>query len=390
MQKKPVWRKILMIVLILILILVTGLIALVGVTERQFRKAVQAGGANTALMVVTVNGDGTLQIDGSEILLNPDEPLVMASAMKTVVLAAYAQAVVDGVIDPQAVVSIPEWESYYLPGTDGGAHQLGLNSLGFKANPDGTAQDQAASVSYDDLARIMMHYSGNAATDVLIAALGQERLAAAMAAAGMQSHTPICLLLETTLVWMNHEDPPQSEAELLTVTDRFHAEGCDSTEWVEKYRSDPVWRKAQIEFLAAAQTETVDDPVEQWRLAKLTAEILPKGTAREYAQLLALAATGNYGSPEVSGVMQAHLETSPTNGLQRLLFFRRHGEKPGATAGVLTEVSYAVPKWGQHKGETRVVVILANELPASLWQRAYLLESIYLSQVWYAMGFVKS
>ena len=267
---------------------------------------------------------------------------------------------------------------------------MGLRSLGLDVDKDGLAVDQSGSVTYDDLARIMIHYSGNAATDVLIAKLGQERINGVMETAGMDSHTPICLLLEPTLVWMNHEDAPETEQELLAAKAAFEAEGCGSTAWVEQYRGDTAWRESQIDFLTAAQVETREDSVEQWRLALLTAEMLPKGTALEYAQLMAQVATGNFISSEVSALMQSYLETSPSNAIQRVFFFNQHGEKPGATAGVLTDVSYAVPKWGKHKDEVRVVVIMANELPASLWQRAYLLESIYLSQVWYAMGFVKS
>jgi beta-lactamase class A len=68
---------------------------------------------------------GELVEDGHALFYNVDEPLVMASTMKIVVLAAYAEAVASGDLDPAEQVLVADLEQYYLPMTDGGAHALG-------------------------------------------------------------------------------------------------------------------------------------------------------------------------------------------------------------------------------------------------------------------------
>ena len=106
MKKKRKWKNVLIALLVILFLVVTGLGVFVGITERQFRQALTAGGNNTALVVYTVNADGSIKDDGQAQFINADEPLVMASAMKVVVLAAYAEAVVEGAVDLQDTVSI--------------------------------------------------------------------------------------------------------------------------------------------------------------------------------------------------------------------------------------------------------------------------------------------
>src|SRR5690606_22857915 len=57
------------------------------------------------------------------IFLNPDTPMPLASVVKIVHLVAYVEAVAAGELNPLEPVTIEELESYYLPGTDLGAHR---------------------------------------------------------------------------------------------------------------------------------------------------------------------------------------------------------------------------------------------------------------------------
>lgn len=65
--------------------------------------------------------------------------------------------------------------------------------------------------------------------------------------------------------------------------------------------------------------------------------------------------------------MQELLEGIPSDEPLRLFFFDRFGAKDGITPSVITIASYAIPNRGELKGESRVVVILANSMPAELW-----------------------
>lgn len=98
--------------------------------------------------------------------LNPDRPQVLASTMKTLMLLAYAQAVVDGVIDPDDTIDRDEWARYLT--LDGGALRTSWEDLG-----------RPTDVSWGDLARMMILHSDNATPDLLLAELGTKRVTAA-------------------------------------------------------------------------------------------------------------------------------------------------------------------------------------------------------------------
>lgn len=114
---------------------------------------------STAVAAYTFDKNEELIEDGNAIFYNADSPLILASTMKIVVLAAYADAVVRGEFDPNQQVSVADWEKYYLPPTDGGSHAASLKNVGLDADEKGFAKDGTATVSLEYLARFMMHYS---------------------------------------------------------------------------------------------------------------------------------------------------------------------------------------------------------------------------------------
>jgi D-alanyl-D-alanine carboxypeptidase len=264
---------------------------------------------------------------------------------------------------------------------------MGLQSLGLKTDENGFAVDQRATVSLDDLARIMIHYSGNAATDYLLTLLGQARIEKALAAALMENHSQICSLLGPTLLWLNHEIETPSFEVLENLIDQYtKPRECPKYPHLSKYINNAEWRSAQIEWITSHADSSESEFETEWAFLLLTSELLPKGTAREYAKLMALVGSGNFISPKVSSIMQSYIETLPDNWPMRTFFYRRYGEKSGMTAGVLTQASYAVPTRGHFSEQRRVVVIIANQMPYSTWQTAAILESLYLIQLDLATG----
>lgn len=354
--------------------------------KKALAETIRANPTTTAVVAYTLDESGQPVLDGSEVFYNADTPLVLASTMKTVILAAYEEAVERGELDPNELVAIAALEAYYLPQTDGGAHIAGLASLGLAADSDGFACNQAATISLDEIARIMIHNSGNAETDFLMARLGAERIAATLMAAGLEHHTPFHSILGITLAMFNHEAPlttPAQQQALLAETASGNFSALEAL--AGRYLRDPAWRAAQLAFMkseaftAAANQMGWDGQVSAGRL-------FPLGTALEYAHLMAQIASGQFISPAVSDRIQQKLETSPADDPMRLLFHRRYGAKDGVTAGVLTLVSYAAPKSGALAGKTRVVVIFANNLPYQTWTNLAQFQSIYLLQADLAKG----
>ncbi|GAT65960.1 serine hydrolase [Planomonospora sphaerica] len=89
----------------------------------------------------------------------------VASTIKIVHLAAYADAVRRGRAAPGDRVPVALWNAYHVPGTDGGAHEAALKRLA-----------PGASVTLDQLVSAMIEESDNAAADLLRDRLGPGEL----------------------------------------------------------------------------------------------------------------------------------------------------------------------------------------------------------------------
>jgi hypothetical protein len=98
-------------------------------------------------------------------------------------LAGYAAAVRDGVVSPDQPVRVGDWERFYLPGTDGGAHPAALERLGV-AHDGVRAVDPDGTVPLDAVVSAMVRESDNAAPEFLADLLGADALAAAAEAGG--------------------------------------------------------------------------------------------------------------------------------------------------------------------------------------------------------------
>ncbi|TQM75317.1 serine hydrolase [Thermopolyspora flexuosa] len=96
---------------------------------------------------------------------NADRLAPVASAIKIVHLAAYADAVRSGKVSPRERVKVSRWNAYHVPGTDGGAHEAALKRL-----------KPGATVTLDQLVSAMIEESDNAAADLLRDRLGPAAL----------------------------------------------------------------------------------------------------------------------------------------------------------------------------------------------------------------------
>jgi beta-lactamase class A len=103
---------------------------------------------------------------GEEVAVDADQPVVMASLYKLPVLIAFCRAVDAGAIDPREPVRLEPRRR--TPGPTG---------IGALADP--------VTMSWRDLARMMIAVSDNAAGDALLAGVGQERVDATLGNLGL-------------------------------------------------------------------------------------------------------------------------------------------------------------------------------------------------------------
>ncbi len=364
-------------VVLMISILAIYFLGQANLRKVELAKTIRTHPDSTALVAYNFDEHGEMIDDGQALFYSADNPLVMASTMKVVVLAAYESAVVQGVLNPVEQVPVSDLEKYFLPKTDGGAHAQGLAHFGITVDSLGFAKDPAARISLDDIALIMIYYSGNAETDYLMGRLGSERV---NSIPGMEHHTPITPVLGMTLALLNHESPLSDKVERLALINNIKQGDFSYFEHlIDLYLHDSSWRESQIAFM---QSEEFSNAVIQigWTGQVEASQLFPKGTAREYARMMAKIASQQFISSEVSQLMQEKLDSVPSEWPLRLLYFRKFGAKSGVTAGVLNLASYAFPKDDPQKSHGRVVVILTNELPYDTWSKQFQYEGVYLLQ----------
>ncbi|OZE87607.1 serine hydrolase [Rhodococcoides fascians] len=231
-----------------------------------------------------------------------DQEQVLASAIKVVHLAAYAQAVANGSIDPNEQVSLSDWERWYVPNTDGGAHPNALNRLGI-ANTGTNATDPNATVRIDDIVTAMIQESDNSVPDFLRYRLGDQAIIDAAATGG----------------WENFE-VPSLVADILTVFDPALADE-DRWETAQKWAFDPQFR-TQVD--GAAQQPTYEDQ------ATRVESSFRGGSAQQLNGMYRAFTDGTFGT--ASDTILRQLEWQPAG--DDVLGV---GFKGGSLAGVLTQ-----------------------------------------------------
>lgn len=311
---------------------------------------------DVALVSFSVAPDGSSDPADPILMVNADQPMALASTIKIVVLAAYAHEVAAGRLDAQAELPIREWERFYLPGTDGGAHAAALAALGIITDQDGFAGDPEAPVSWDRIAQAMIRSSDNAAMDLLLSRLGDGAVRSTLSEAGLSRHPQPLSILGLFLSWENHEQGPFTTARLRRLKRMSPKAYTAELRRLRDRYLDENWREAELlwrkQYGSAYKQQ-----------AEAAQALFPKGTARDYARVMAGVLRGSLLSPGAVEVMRSHLGWAlgiPGNAET----FQNFGDKGGSLAGVLTEAMYFTPKRGDFGGTPHVSVLFLRNLPA--------------------------
>lgn len=250
---------------------------------------------------------------GNTIERRADDQQPLASTVKVVVLAAYARAVAAGTLDPREAVPVSEWERWYLPGTDGGAHLRARARL------------TAATVTLDQLVSAMIQESDNAVHDYLRDRLGDRALIDAATAGGWHDYTP-----NTKLGEVIRALDPGSDGGWATA---------------QRYASDPTYR-------ATIQSKTLPPIDIQMAWTETTAT----GSARQLASMFRAIATGSFGPG--SEVARAQLEWPQPPARSVAI-----GAKGGSYPGMLADAFYL----RRTDGTVATAVLLDHRMPESTW-----------------------
>jgi hypothetical protein len=152
--------------------------------------------------VAVVIDDG----QGGRVAHRPYQEQALCSAIKVVHAAGYALAVELGKVKPTDQVRVGDWESYYI-GLDGGAHQASLTDLGIPFGNGVTADDPERLVTLDDLAKVAVLHSDNAAADLLRDRVGDATMRAAAVRGGWPQADARSILGEMLLLILPDRAP---------------------------------------------------------------------------------------------------------------------------------------------------------------------------------------
>jgi D-alanyl-D-alanine carboxypeptidase len=306
-----------------------------------------------AIIGLKINADNTIS---TTLSWNAQQPMPLASSRKIVVLAAYARAVSANILEPNAPVKLSEWEAYYLPGTDGGAHKNSLQALKIPSDQHGRAKDQNATMPLDTLAQYMIETSDNAATDLILTRLGPDAIPQTIQAlelTGQENFGPLSGLFNA---WDDPITRDQYQNQPL------EARVADAWKRAEMIRTTPALRDPKA-LLNASRSLGLDG---QRKLANTTDT---HGTVQDYANLMVRVMTGKDFNPTELEIMRRHLSwpfrVNPTNHE----VYENLYAKGGSLLGVLTDNLGINPKIEPYTGQQHVVSMFLRNIPDGQYNR---------------------
>lgn len=129
--------------------------------------------------------------------LNEHKKMPLASTVKILVAIEFAKQVGAGVLEENTLVSLKELDKYYIPLTDGGAHE------GWLAYEKKLGHINNDSVSLLNIARGMILFSSNANTEFLMDLLGIDNVKNNLQLMGITEHTPVQYLVASLFMYQN-------------------------------------------------------------------------------------------------------------------------------------------------------------------------------------------
>lgn len=282
---------------------------------------------------------------------NADEQLPVASSIKIFTLLELARQADAGQLDLTESIDLDAVNAYWLPGTDAGAQQQWLASLG----------EEAETATLTEIADGMIRFSSNANADFLLAALGSDGFETLYADLGLENTDVPSSLLGLFLVMNNHETGPAQAADLDAAT--FAAE---SERLALRYLEDQAWVEEVLTYLTEYQNTVLADEAailpEVERQAAFFAEFGPQSSATD----LYIAIEGIYGDTyldESARSFMRNLLDWPMDQPANAAIFENLATKGGSLSGILSSAWYAQAL----ESDAQVLTVIYSDVPSELW-----------------------
>lgn len=298
--------------------------------------------------------------EGWERHLNADRLQVTASTFKVLSLIVYAEAVVDGLIAEDATISKEEWARFWI-GRDGGALARSWEELG---QPD--------RVAVDEIMRMMIQESDNAAPDWLLDELGRRYFDKVLSKYVRGYHDVPESVAATFISWDGTPGAAENGARLLASYSGMDAFGYrkEVAGLFKSMRSDDFVRDARRSSCSVPPWETADascrptTELSSKQAERLLGGFFVQSNSRTYNRLLAGILDGSLLPDEVQEIVVRHLEWQLEEPEASALLARL-GQKGGSLEpqNVCNFVIYARLR---SSGEEAVASVFLQDVPVGL------------------------
>jgi Beta-lactamase enzyme family len=324
-------------------------------TPEKFLTYLNANRNNVAMASFSLKSNGTIDLREPIIAHNIDVKMPLQSLGKVIHLAAYAKALSTGEIQSNRIVTVGEWENYFLASTDGGAHAVALEDLGIPIDEFGFAINPETPVTVDQMVRAMIRFSDNAVHDWLIANISRQTFKAVIREGGLTGQDFPTYFLGNDLSYENHEiglSTLENVQRLKNLSKRKYVALVN--EYTAKFQ-DPAWRQAEFQW-RLANLQNLGNPL---ALREGEPKLSTKGTVRDYATIMAGVVSRMFISADISATMARILEQSQAlEAIGETENFSLFGQKVGGSSGgFITDASYSVPRFGDFAGKRRITVL---------------------------------
>lgn len=299
----------------------------------QFVKA-KSGSRNVSLSIK--------HNDETWVDVNGHEQLPLASTVKIILAIEYAQQAAEGKIDPQKEVKLKELDKFYIPKTDGDAHEAWITQLKKDKETD--------SVPLCEVAYGMIAYSSNANTEYLMEVLGLQNINHVPKSLGMLNHEPIYPIVSALYIpaqLMNEKN--LSKKEVLKVI-----KNMDMSEY--RNRAIDIHNRWLSQLLTDQEKNQLRKTLVM-DFQKIWSDRLPRSTTEDYVSIMKKLNSKIHFNENVYKYLNPVMEQIMENQNNREWLIHA-GQKGGSTPFILTIAMYATDK---QRNQTEIA-FFANDL----------------------------
>jgi D-alanyl-D-alanine carboxypeptidase len=290
---------------------------------------------NNSSLTVSRNGQTLTAI-------RENEMFPLASTVKIIIAIEYAKQCDEGKLDPSKKVSLKELDQYYIPDTDGGAHETWIDY----SKEEGVILDGSSTL--ENVVKGMILFSSNANTEYMMNLLGIDNINKVREEMEMEQHDPLFPISSSMLIptYIKNKFPAYSEKQIESKLRNMSKE-----EYIEL---------SHMIFTSLTNGEKhkyIENLHTDKKLQKMWSDRLTKSTTAEYAEIMRKLNSKTYFSEGTQERLDAVMEGMMENSKNQE-WLKHAGQKGGSTLFVATNAAYATDR----DGNSTEIIFFANDL----------------------------